>query len=245
MSHHLTLKNAPIQEGLIDLRTLFDAPPTGRAFEAISNELRATYPESSPLQQLTAHFQVGDAGHSQGATTQHRGMLLQSADKTFVFQAQVDGFTVSRLRPYTTWDDLLSEAKKLWLVFEKHTQPVTVNRVAVRYINCFELPEPIQNLSDFLQAPPDLPASLPQHLSNYLTRYQLPDPDTGATISLTQSMDDTGNNRKQFTIDIDAFKNAEFEAYRHEWWQLLDQLRHLKNRVFFASLTERTLDRFR
>ena len=240
-----TLKNAPIQEGLIDLRTIFESPPTEHQFKAVAEELRAEYPESSSLQHLSALFQVSGEGHSQQSTTQYRGVLLQSADKAFVFQAQVDGFTVSRLRPYTNWDDLLIEAKRLWVIYEKHTKPTTVNRVAVRFVNCFDLPEPIPNLSDYFEAPPEVPTNLPQYLSNYLIRYQLPDPDTGATIFLTQSMDEIASNRKQFIIDIDAFKTTEFDITKQQWWQLLTQLRDIKNRVFFASLTQKTLDRFK
>jgi uncharacterized protein (TIGR04255 family) len=245
MPNYPTLKNAPIQEGLIDLRTLFEHPPTEREFKAIADELHSEYPESSSLQGFSAQFQLSEAGLSQQSTAQYRGLLLQSAEKTYVFQAQVDGFTISRLRPYTNWGDLLTEAKRLWAIYEKHTGPIAVKRVAIRFVNCFDLPEPIASLDEFFQAPPKLPDKLPQHLSNYLIRYQIPDPDTGATILLTQSMDEVAENRKQFIVDIDAFKDAEFLVKTQEWWQLLGQLRDIKNRVFFASLTPLTLERFK
>lgn len=245
MSDYPTLKNAPIQEALIDLRAIFESPPDESAFEGIIEELRERYPDNSPIQKFTTHIQIGDAGQSQRSTTQHRGVLLQSVDKSFVFQAQVDGFTLSKLRPYTKWDDLLEEAKRLWAIYEKHTNPLTVNRVAVRFVNCFDLPEPISNLKDFFEAPPELPPKLPQHLSNYLVRYQIPDTETGATVLLTQSMDEVASNQKQFIIDIDAFRATEFDVKKQQWWQLLTQLRSLKNRVFYSSLTPRTLDLFK
>lgn len=238
------LKNAPIQEGLIDLRTSFDSTPSERDLQMVAEELRATYPESSALQGLSTQIQLSDAGLSQHSLSPYRGVLLQSSDKSFVFQAQVDGFTLSKLRPYTNWNDLQTEAKRVWTVFEKHTAPTIVNRVAVRYINSFELPGPITNLRDYFEAPPELPAQLPQGLSSYLVRYQVPDADTGATVLLTQTMDEGAQNRMQFLIDIDVFKTAELDVNKKEWWELLALLRELKNRVFFASLTPKTRKRF-
>ena len=240
-----TLKNAPVQEGLIDLRATFSTVPVERNFQAIAADLTAFYPEAVAIQGAEMQIQISDAGLSQQALTSYRGILLTSKDKGFVFQAQVDGFTLSRLRPYSTWDELFAETKRLWNVYEKHTKPTTVSRIAVRYINSFDLPGPIANLRDYFEAPPELPPKLPQGLSNYLVRYQVPDTETGATVILTQTMEESSNERISFVVDIDAFKLADFDAARQEWWELLSQLRAVKNQVFFASLTEKTLERFR
>jgi uncharacterized protein (TIGR04255 family) len=245
MTQYPTLTKAPIQEGLIDLRLTFAAPPTQREFDFIRLDLEKTYPESLPLQAHSAEFRVDNEGISQQHKTLYRGLLLTSAAKTFVFQAQIDGFTLSHLRPYSTWPEFVTEAQRLWKIYLLHTKPLSVNRIAVRFINSFELPGPIADLKEFFSAPPELPEALPQGLSSYLVRYQIPDVESGATVLLTQTMEDAGNDRAAFVIDIDVFKTEEYDVATEGFWEFLELLRNLKNRVFFSSVTDRMVEHFR
>ncbi len=239
------LSNAPVREGLIDLRVNFGSTPTQDNFRSIAEELKDAYPECSTLQGIGAHFEFNDSGVTQSALTTYRGVLLTSRDRTFVFQAQVDGFTVSRLRPYTEWKDLLDETRKLWTVFSAHTQPVAVTRIAVRYVNSFELPGPISNLREYFEAPPELPSKLDFGVSSFLSRLQIPDPETASTVLLTQTMEGSTSELYSFVFDIDVFRVQEFETSQQRWWDELQKLRNLKNRVFFSSLTPKTIGRFR
>ena len=121
-----TLKNAPIQEGLIDLRATFGSIPTELTFKAIGSDLIDSYSEGVAIQGAEMQFQFSDTGLFHHAATSYRGLMLTSKDSGFVFQAQIDGFTLSRLRPYSTWNQLFDEAKKLWNVYAKHAEPSSV-----------------------------------------------------------------------------------------------------------------------
>ena len=245
MAEFTQLSKAPVQEGLIDLKTTFAAPPSQEAFAAMAEELKISYPESIILNRYQAQFQFVEGKPSTQSENSFAGLRLTSVDRKYVFQAQIDGFTLSRLSPYSGWGDLLKEAKILWAVYEKHTKPSSIVRVAARYINRIELPVPITDFADYFTAAPSLPPAMPQGINNYLVQLHIPDPDSGAMIILTQTMEEVTGSNIVFVLDIDVFKLMEFEAESNQWWSTLENLRNLKNRVFFSSLTEKTLERFK
>lgn len=245
MDEFTQLSNAPIQEGLIDLRTTFVATPSQEAFTAMAEELKASYPESVVLNRYEAQIKFGEGKPSAQSENRYAGLRLVSADKKYVFQAQIDGFTLSRLSPYSGWESLLQEAKMLWTVYEKHTRPSNVVRVAARYINRIELPVPITDFAEYFTAAPTLPPAMPQGISNYLVQLHIPDSELGAMIILTQTMEEVTGSNVVFVLDIDVFKISEFDIESKKWWLTLENLRRLKNRVFFSSLTEKTLERFK
>jgi uncharacterized protein (TIGR04255 family) len=245
MAEIRTLANAPVQEGLIDFRTSFDAPPDKRVFEAIAGDLKDRYPETHDIHRFEALFDLKEGKAAGNSSSQYAGLRFTSADKSFVFQAQVDGFTVSRLRPYSSWEDLLGEAQSLWGVFQRHARPLNVNRVATRYINRFEINAPTLNLDEYFATAPRVPADLPQGLSGYLVRLQIPDNASQSTILLTQAMEEATGTNAAFVVDIDIFKVAVFDVMSDEVWHLLGQFRDLKNRVFFSIMTEKTLELFK
>jgi uncharacterized protein (TIGR04255 family) len=46
-------------------------------------------------------------------------------------------------------------------------------------------------------------------------------------------------------LDIDTFTVSRLDPNSDQIWQVLDQLRDLKNQVFFNAITEKTKEAFR
>jgi uncharacterized protein (TIGR04255 family) len=170
------------------------------------------------------------------------GFRVDSADGLHVAQFRTDGFTFSRLPQYATFDQMRDEAHRLWNVYCNCLSPDAVTtRLAVRYINVMELPMGGFEFRDFLTAPPTLPGALPQSLSSFLERIVFQDPTTGASVILTQAFEGiAGDGRFPVTVDIDAFRDREYELADAGIWSYFDTLRTLKNDVFFESITEKT-----
>jgi uncharacterized protein (TIGR04255 family) len=62
-------------------------------------------------------------------------------------------------------------------------------------------------------------------------------------VILTQAFEGAaGDGRYPVTLDIDAFRDREFDPTDANIWTFLEELRGLKNRVFFESITERTAE---
>jgi uncharacterized protein (TIGR04255 family) len=212
--------------------------------ETCAKSFEAEYPKRLPLY----HGQFGFSFNESSVTTlpPNRALIgyrLDSRDRRDVVQIRVDGFTFSRLPKYETFDRMREEAQRLWAAYTTCMRPEAITRVAVRYINVMELPVGGFPLSEFLTAPPSLPTSLPQAFSSFLERVVFQDPSTGASVILTQAFEGAaGDGRYPVTLDIDAFRDREFDPNDPGIWTFLEALRALKNRVFFESITERTAE---
>ena len=99
------------------------------------------------------------------------GYKYTSADGKYIAQFRLDGFTLSRMEPYTVGEDLRSEAARLWEIYNKVANVSTVTRVAARYINLMRVPmDDLKEFGDYLVCPPEVPEALPQGVSSFLTR---------------------------------------------------------------------------
>ena len=122
----------------------------------------------------------------------------------------------------------------------------SITRIAVRYINHLELPLPMSDFKDYLTAPPPVPEGAPQAVSNFLTRVGVHDTKRQLDANITQAMERSSKpNTIVIIVDIDAYKLGEFETKTEGIWDTLDELRNLKNEIFFSSISERTAELFK
>ena len=236
------LRNAPIREALIDFRVRASAEPS--ALEECAKTFEAEYPKRVGLYKGQFGFSFNEGNVTAlPADRALVGYRIDSADGHHVVQLRVDGFTFSRLPKYETFDQMREEARRLWKGYAACLRPEAITRAAVRFINVMELPVGGFPLTEFLTAPPALPAALPQALSGFLERVVFQDPKTAASVIVTQAFEGAaGDARYPATLDIDAFRDREFDANDVGVWEYLEGLRNLKNDVFFESVTERTVE---
>jgi len=77
-----------------------------------------------------------------------------------------------------------------------------------------------------------------------LTRVVIHDPDIDAAARTTQAFEQIIDPKLiPIILDIDVFKQKEMIS-EQEAWAALEKLRHFKNRIFFASITEKTKELF-
>jgi uncharacterized protein (TIGR04255 family) len=242
MARQIHLKNAPIVEAIVDFRVKLPAKFEVKTFASIKEMLGDNYPQMEERREIEAGIKV------KGKRVEHiveekglQGYFFKSQDGKNVAQFRNDGFTFSRLKPYTEWQNVLAEAKKLWKLYENRASPVLITRIATRYINQLDIPLPIKDLENYLKAPPIIPKSAPQELHQFLTRVTLRDPGSDVMAHIIQALE-RSPKRDCVTIilDIDVFKQKESGFAELEIWQTFKQLRDLKNRLFFDSITEET-----
>ena len=240
------LASPPIVEALVDIRAAVTASPD--VFEALSRELRTYYPKSQSRRGIKAELRVeqGKLIPPVAEDLGFQGVLLNNEDETVAVQFRPDGFTFNNLKSYMGGDTLLTEALRLWSKFARHMQPTAASRVALRYINQLRLPFHVgDEFSKYLTAAPQTPDGAPQTVSEFLSRVVAHDEEAAATVITTQQLTTPAPMVPTLVvIDVDAFCQGEFSPDHLELRPLLDRLRILKNRTFFAHLTDEAVELF-
>lgn len=239
------LANAPIVEGLVNIQVRPLIDPAGPALGKMRDRMRDSYPGGTDLNQTEVN--VGSSEAPQPAIISTRvGYRLERQAPPFVLLVQQNGLTVSRLAPYSTWEDLVAEARPIWNQFVEMCQPQRITRVAARFINRIALPLDGLNFDDYLIAGPTVPTGLPDTVGLFVSRIVVPEAETGADIAISQILEaiDPQLRSVSLLIDIDVYKEVDFAPDAEETWTLLAKMRELKNRAFFGSLTSRALELF-
>jgi len=241
------LGHAPITEALIDVRVRPNPTTSASSFEVGRQELATAYPKVNAIHYGRATISLGKP-HESSATTEDlgpQGFYFKSDDESDVVQFRVDGFTFNRLRPYTSWEEIFPRAMELWGLYARIARPEVATRLALRYINHVELPGVLENLGTFLTAAPFVPPGLPPYISEFLTRVVLHDPENDLTGILAQALQGNPSGKENtLVLDIDVFREGEFEPMASAFGETFGALRTFKNQIFFSSLTEETIRRF-
>ncbi|MBI2090154.1 MAG: TIGR04255 family protein [Deltaproteobacteria bacterium] len=241
------LQNAPITEAIIDFRVKARADLCAEDFAGVKDQLSNRLPKLEEMRGLQATFQVLK-GKGQPPLVQDLGLqgyFFKSQDEKVIAQFRIDGFTLNRLRPYTSWEDIFPQAMELWRVYLWVAKPAAVIRLAVRYINHIPLPPGTEKFENYLRAAPVIPPELPQYVSSFLTRVTIHNPEDHVAAHVTQALQPTTDvQRLTVILDIDAYKEAEFLPEDPAIERTFMQLRAFKNMIFFNSLTDQALRHF-
>ena len=245
------LPRAPIVEAVVDWRTkltpTFDISKLKQAGELLVPKYRFLDEVRRVQFQYMVGQQAGGSEQRQSARDLGvQGYRFRSEDRLEIATFKQDGFSFSRLKPYTRWDSVFSEAERLWAVYRSICQPEEISRIAVRYINRISLPLPISDFGKYLIAPPVVPASLPQLVTSLFFRVVLHEPQSGISTNVTQVIEGNpeGGNLP-FILDIDAYIAKSMNPNAIEISPQFAMLREMKNRVFFGALTDTAIGMFR
>lgn len=243
MAEYRHLNNAPITEAIIDLRVRLPSEFQVKNFSSLRETLHDQYPGVEERRLITGAFGI-EAGKPVMRPPVDKGIegyLFRSANNTKVVQFKKEGFTFSRLKPYTDWEDVSAKAKDLWELYVAKAFPELVTRIAVRYINHLKIPLPINDFLEYLTVPPRVPDNAPQDVSTFLSRVVVHDLQMDIAANITQALEKSVEpNYATVILDIDVYKRGEFAVGINDIWPVFAQLHDLKNRIFFGSITERT-----
>jgi uncharacterized protein (TIGR04255 family) len=236
---------APITEALVDIRVALPGEIT------VADLARVDIGEEIGYSQRRNRFAIEGQiaiGEQVGTATRqtHVGYDFLSGDERQIVQVRLDGFTFSRLAPYDRWETFRKEARRLWELYRAIVEPVSVTRVAVRYINRLDLPLPLEDFKDYLRTVPEVSSDLPQGLSGLLMQLAIPQEDLGAVLLLNEALLPSPDpDTVSILLDIDLFRELETSIDEEELWRILDQFRVRKNDVFEACITEQTRELIR
>ena len=239
MSEPTRFPNAPITEALLDIRVKLPEQVDLTQLATIQDLIKDQYPSRNERMFWQSDLQIaqGDLKISP-PTGGPVGYAFTSRDGKQIIQARKDGFAFSRLKPYEDWISLRDEAKRLWQYYIQIASPTSITRLALRYINRIELPLPMRDFKDYILTVPEIAPNIPQGLANFFMQLIIPIPIMNAVAIVTETVDVSQNPSSILPLifDIDVFREAVFDLDSAEVWETFEQLRELKNDIFFESV---------
>jgi len=230
--------HAPITEAVIDIQCR-----SATSVEGLGdvNAGETSYATVEKIFAAMGQMTVGpDASAVATASAETIGFMFRSGDGMHIYQARTNGFTFSRLAEYTSWEEVSAEARRLWNKYRAVATPTGITRIALRYVNRLDIPLPVKDFSRFLRTAPQLSTDLPQVLTSYFMQLQLPMPSIQGACIINQTIIEppAKPDTVSVVLDIDVFRSADLPKYEEQLWEQLQQLRHEKNRIFEACLTD-------
>lgn len=238
--------HSPLTEAIIDIQVDLPDSATLDVLASIQKGQQENYPIRQNRMLFQGQFSTEPSQLSATGSQTHIGYSYISKDKRQVAQARLDGFTFSRLAPYESWSSFQQEARQWWEIYKSVAQPIAIKRVAVRYINRLDLPLPVNNLRDYLRTVPEISSELPQNINDYFMQLQIPQEELRAMLIINQALlPPNQKNIVSVLLDIDLGRSVDLPENEIDLWPLFEELRHYKNKVFEACITERTRELIR
>ncbi len=243
------LPRAPIVEAIIEIRARAD----GAWEEAVVRthfEPKLSgyaYLDTQRLFEHEVKMQVGQPPEQTVKDLGLKGVRFQSTDKLHIVQLNRDGFAFSRLQPYANWDQLSKEAMRLWHIYLEFARPTEVQRIGVRFINRIQLSSGQVDLDDYIKPGPQLPRALDVPFAGFMHYDTLAIPGYSYSVNVIKTIQVSPQPQTEgaaLLLDIDVFTTQPFELYVGMVERRLPEMRWLKNKVFFGSVTDQILKTF-
>jgi uncharacterized protein (TIGR04255 family) len=232
--------HAPITEAVIDIQTIPASDVAAEALAEVFAGQEEMYPNLKQAIRFESKVSVGNQAMGASTTQSKSGYAVVSKDGKQICQIRIDGFTFSRLAPYQTWENFRKEAQRLWELYKSVARPRGLTRIAVRFVNKLNLPFPFEELGDYLNIGPSFAEGLPDLMSGFLLQVKFPVQELKAELILTTATLEIQDQKfLPVILDIDLFRVQELPVDEQELWDLFEQFRGRKNKVFEACITDR------
>ena len=244
-------ENAPITEALIDIRVELAPQLRFEDLQAFRKHLGSDYPREETRALAEGMFQFGPQVQA-SAKQKPWGIVYFNASNNQVLQVRLDGFTFSRLKPYEDFEHLRDEARRLWDIYRELVRPERVTRLAVRYINQFNIKtsaggkiEPQDYFNVFPNVTDKLPAEL-RDFGPYLMNLHMHQPDLKGLLVLNQVMIPPALPETiSIVLDFDLYVENPPVTNEPDLWVFFDRLRKRKNEYFEACITDKARELIR
>ena len=184
--------------------------------------------------QASIQLAPGDPPMTRTTHSGQKGLLFKSDDRKVMLQCRVDGMTVSRLRPYTSFGEVFEVFAECWSEYQQVARPSAATRIALRYINRFEVP-PQGDLLRYLNcAPTSLVAKSQITTFTQKTTYRLP--DGSSTANVITALEAPLKGMPSVVVDVDAWRTEGFDMTVESLQSSFYALRDIKNQFFFSAI---------
>jgi uncharacterized protein (TIGR04255 family) len=239
------LSHAPIVEAVVEFRS---RPTRPMNEESVRQFLTKRLTDYSDIRSLGLLQMEWSAELGQRQQNRWEGFRLKSSDGLHIAQFKVDRLIFSRLAPYANWQSYRDEALRLWALFVELNAPTEIERIGVRFVNRIVLDaEGYEGYSAVLSAPPQPTSGVPLTVAEFVYRDNLEVPGHSYGLNRIRTIQPPQSPDKPtaLILDIDVFTKLPCDCDAATIENKLAQMRWLKNKVFFGTLTTKALDSFK
>jgi len=239
----LHLSKAPIVEAVIAISV---APAVTWNETNLQSELKRCLPDFPKVEPLSQRRYQLPTGKQDGPIVEDLGCVgfkVHSVDKLHIAQFNKDAFVFSRLKPYENWEQLSGEAFRLLSIYHELIKPTKVMRIGLRFINRIAVKQEKVELADYYKYPPEPLKELDWTLNGYLHHDVIRVPETEYAVNLIKTVQNIPGEIG-LILDIDVFRQNPFEYDNRHIKKCLEEMRWVKNKVFFCSLTDKIIKEF-
>ena len=211
---------------------------------SVSKKYQKEYPQSLAVSNVSFTVDVDGEGGSVPIpknTLNQKGWRLSSGDMTEILVMWPQSFTISQLAPYVGWEKFLDRFIRDWKKFKRSIGQKEIARIGVRYINRIDIPVmgDIVEHEKYLNVFPKLPNSLtPLHAFAVQSALKLP--DIGCDLLINSAATPSPIlNHASFMLDLDIFKTVDLPQSDQGIFNLLNDIRNKKNKVFEECISNR------
>ncbi len=245
------LSQAPIVESVIDIRVASDVKWDEILLKKdLQNRLK-DYPKIEELREFRYHVSAASGSDQQ---TKHKaedlgcvGLKLHSEDGLHIVQFNQGAFVFSRLKPYQDWNQFTGEAFRLWEIYHTIFRPITIQRLGVRFINRIPAQNDFLSLEDYFKNSPRELVELDWPQGGFLIHnvFQVPETDYAVNVVKTRVPPNTTDKEYGLILDIDVYSQSPFAYSDEDLKNCLNEMRWVKNKVFYTSITDKILERLK
>ena len=199
------------------------------------------YPKVESLRQARYQLPIGKQNNPIVEDLGCVGFKVHSIDNLHIAQFNKEAFVFSRLKPYLDWAQLSGEALRLWTIYFELLKPMEVIRIGLRFINRIAIMQEQIEGSDYYRHPPDSLKELSWPLTGYLHHDVIWVPETQYSVNLIKTVQNIPGEIG-LILDIDVFMGNRFEYNESSLKRFLEEMRWVKNKIFFTSLTEKIIE---
>lgn len=240
-----SLKYAPAIEAVLDITTDEISSDQLAQFENLEKSFLKKFPNRKTLHFFETSLEVGP---QQNINYKNRavGFVYRTTNEKEISQFRLNGFSYNHLEPYPGWKKFIDAALKNWRIYKKTRKAIQIKRVGLRFINIIKVPNDA-DLSDYLKT---ILSSKKKgdlgKLKHFQYRYIRELDEFGSIAIINLAQNEVSEKETSFLFDIDVIRQ-EFPKGLEDKQILvyLEEMRSVKNTIFFDTLTNKALDRYR
>jgi uncharacterized protein (TIGR04255 family) len=235
------LSKAPIVEAALDIRVVPSAKWDETRLQCELKQRLPNYPKVETLRKVGYKCSPDKPDNVEVEDFGCVGFKLQSDDNLHIVQFNRAAFVFSRLKPYANWEQFSHEALRLWAIYYELQKPTEIIRIGLRFINRIAIKQKEVELSDYYKYPPEPLKTLNWPLTFYLHQDVMQVPETPCSVNLIKTVQYVPGEIG-LILDIDVFMQNRFGYDESIIAEYLGEMRWVKNKIFFSSLTEKIIE---